>query len=174
MRRPASEHDGSAGGERSPKADRGGLLALWRRHGRYTGGAIAGQTACKTFTEGFSATSVPLEARLKSALNASNEALAKGVEQNAALKGMGCTIVAAWMDDLGIRWTSVGDSLLLLYRLPDVIRLNADHSLGSFLDEQARQNKISRSEAKRNRNRNALRSALTGSKIDLIDLRSEP
>ena len=87
---------------------------------------------------------------------------------------MGCTIVAAWIDDLGIRWTSVGDSLLLLYRLPDVIRLNADHSLGSFLDEQARQNKITRSEARRNRNRNALRSALTGSKIDLIDLRSEP
>ena len=87
---------------------------------------------------------------------------------------MGCTIIAAWIDDLGIRWTSVGDSLLLLYRLPDVIRLNADHSLGSFLDEQARQNRITRSEAKRNRNRNALRSALTGSKIDLIDLRSEP
>ena len=65
-------------------------------------------------------------------------------------------------------------NLELLYRLPDVIRLNADHSLGSFLDEQARQNRISRSEARRNRNRNALRSALTGSKIDLIDLRSEP
>ena len=96
------------------------------------------------------------------------------MEQNAALKGMGCTIVAAWIDDLGIRWTSVGDSLLLLYRLPDVIRLNADHSLGSFLDEQARQNKITRSEARRNRNRNALRSALTGSKIELIDMRGEP
>ena len=158
-----------------PKSESGGLLAvLADGMGGHTGGAIAGQTACKTFTEAFSATSAPLEARLKSALNASNEALAKGVEQNAALKGMGCTIVAAWMDDLGIRWTSVGDSLLLLYRLPDVIRLNADHSLGSFLDEQARQNKISRSEARRNRNRNALRSALTGSKIDLIDLRSEP
>ena len=142
--------------------------------GGHTGGAIAGQTACKTFTEVFSTATAPLEARLKTALHASNEALAKGVEQNAALKGMGCTIVAAWIDDLGIRWTSVGDLLLLLYRLPDVIRLNADHSLGSFLDEQARQNKITRSEARRNRNRNALRSALTGSKIDLIDLRSEP
>ena len=142
--------------------------------GGHTGGAIAGQTACKTFTEVFAAASTPPEARLKTALQASNEALAKGVEQNAALKGMGCTIVAAWIDDLGIRWTSVGDFLLLLYRLPDVIRLNADHSLGSFLDEQARQNKITRSEARRNRNRNALRSALTGSKIDLIDLRSEP
>ena len=108
-----------------PKSESGGLLAvLADGMGGHTGGAIAGQTACKTFTEAFSATSAPLEARLKSALNASNEALAKGVEQNAALKGMGCTIVAAWMDDLGIRWTSVGDSLLLLYRLPDVIRLN--------------------------------------------------
>src|SRR5262245_9953396 len=158
-----------------PKAESGGLLAvLADGMGGHTGGAIAGQTACRTFAEVFANSNAPLEARLKAALQASNEALAKGVEQNAALKGMGCTLVAAWIDDLGIRWTSVGDSLLLLYRLPDVIRLNADHSLGSFLDEQARQNKITRSEARRNRNRNALRSALTGSKIDLIDLRAEP
>lgn len=159
-----------------PKAESGGLLAvLADGMGGHTGGAIASQTVCKTFTDVFAAAAgSPPEARLKPALQASNEALAKGVEQNAALKGMGCTIVAAWIDDLGIRWTSVGDSLLLLYRLPDVIRLNADHSLGSFLDEQARQNKITRSEARRNRNRNALRSALTGSKIDLIDLRGEP
>jgi protein phosphatase len=158
-----------------PKAESGGLLAvLADGMGGHTGGAIAGQTACRTFTEVFAASSALPEARLKVALQASNEALAKGVEQNVALKGMGCTLVAAWIDDLGLRWTSVGDSLLMLYRLPDVIRLNADHSLGSFLDEQARQNKITRSEARRNRNRNALRSALTGSKIDLIDLRAEP
>jgi PPM family protein phosphatase len=158
-----------------PKAESGGLLAvLADGMGGHTGGAIAGQTACRTFAEVFANSNAPPEVRLKAALQASNEALAKGVEQNAALKGMGCTLVAAWIDDLGLRWTSVGDSLLLLYRLPDVIRLNADHSLGSFLDEQARQNKITRSEARRNRNRNALRSALTGSKIDLIDLRAEP
>src|SRR5262249_43381541 len=174
-----------------PKAEGGGLLAvLADGMGGHTGGAIAGQAACRAVNGGFAAphaphqaplkvalhaaTNAPQEARLKVALQASNEALAKGVEQNAALKGMGGRLVAAWIDDLGIRWTSVGDSLLLLYRLPDVIRLNADHSLGSFLDEQARQNKITRTEARRNRNRNALRSALTGSKIDLIDLRAEP
>src|SRR5262245_45944236 len=158
-----------------PKAEGGGLLAvLADGMGGHTGGAIAGQTACRTFAEVFANSNAAPEARLKTALQASNEALAKGVEQNAALKGMGCTLVAAWIDDLGIRWTSLVDSLLLLYRLPDVIRPNADHSLGSFLDEQARQNKITRTEARRNRNRNALRSALTGSKIDLIDLRTEP
>jgi PPM family protein phosphatase len=159
----------------SAKGEGVGLLAvLADGMGGHTGGAVAGQTACKTFAEVFAATQTPFDERLKTALHASNDALAKGVEQNAALRGMGCTLVAAWIDDLGLRWTSVGDSLLLLYRLPDVIRLNADHSLGSFLDEQARQNRISRSEARRNRNRNALRSALTGSKIDLIDLRGEP
>ena len=111
-----------------------GLLAvLADGMGGHTGGAIASQTACKTFTEVFAAASAPHAERLQSALDASNEAIAKGVEQNGALKGMGCTIVAAWIDDLGMRWASVGDSLLLLYRLPDVIRLNADHSLGSFL-----------------------------------------
>ncbi len=164
-----------AEGVAKPRGEEGGLLAvLADGMGGHTGGAIAGQTACATFAEAFAGAGSPYDERLQSALQASNEALAKGVEQNAALKGMGCTLVAAWMDTLGLRWASVGDSLLLLYRFPDVMRLNADHSLGSFLDEQARQNRISFSEAKQHHNRNALRSALTGSKIDLIDLRGEP
>jgi len=164
-----------ADGVAQPEGESGGLLAvLADGMGGHTGGAVAGQTACSTFAQVFAAAATPYDQRLQSALDASNEALAKGVEENAALRGMGCTIVAAWMDTLGIRWASVGDSLLLLYRFPDVIRLNADHSLGSFLDEQVRQNRISASEAKQHQNRNALRSALTGSKIDLVDLRSEP
>ena len=164
-----------ADGVGRPDGEGGGLLAvLADGMGGHTGGAVAGQTACTTFAEVFSTATSAYEERLQTALDASNAALAKGVEENAALRGMGCTIVAAWLDGLGIRWASVGDSLLLLYRFPDVIRLNADHSLGSFLDEQARQNRITASEAKQHHNRNALRSALTGAKIDLIDLRSEP
>ena len=87
---------------------------------------------------------------------------------------MGCTLLAAWIDGAGMRWTSVGDSLLLLYRFPEVIRLNADHSLGSLPDEQARQNIITPSEAKAHLNRHALRSALTGARIELIDMHDAP
>ncbi len=156
-------------------AENTGLLAvLADGMGGHTGGAIAGQTACATFADAFATSATPYPERLQSALHASNEALARGVENNASLRGMGCTLVAAWIDRLGMRWTSVGDSLLLLYRYPEVIRLNADHSLGSLLDEQARQNIITPSEAKSHLNRNALRSALTGARIELIDLHAEP
>ena len=164
-----------AEGVLQPAAKGEGLLAvLADGMGGHVGGAIAGQTACETFSEVFASAGMPYEERLDEALYASNSAIARGVEQNASLRGMGCTLVAAWIDRSGVRWTSVGDSLLLLYRFPDVIRLNADHSLGSYLDEQARQNRISESEAKAAPNRNALRSALTGTKIDLIDRHAEP
>jgi protein phosphatase len=156
-------------------AENAGLLAvLADGMGGHTGGAIAGETACAAFADAFLASATPYAERLNTALHASNEALARGVERNAALRGMGCTLLAAWFDASGMRWTSVGDSLLLLYRFPEVIRLNADHSLGSLLDEQARQNIITASEAKSHLNRNALRSALTGSRIELIDMHGEP
>ncbi len=161
-------------GVMQPAGNAGLLTVLADGMGGHRGGAIAGQTACATFTEAFAANEMPYDERLSMALHASNDALADEVDRNGALKGMGCTLIGAWFDDTGMRWTSVGDSLLLLYRFPDVIRLNEDHSLGSYLDEQARRNEISYEEARGNRHRNALRSALTGSKIDLIDLRGEP
>lgn len=161
-------------GQLKPSGDSGLLAVLADGMGGHRGGAIAGQTACATFTQAFASTPMPYGQRLEMALHAGNDALAHEVEQNSGLKGMGCTLIGAWFDDTGMRWTSVGDSLLLLYRFPDVIRLNEDHSLGSYLDEQARRNEISYEEARDNRHRNALRSALTGSKIDLVDLRGEP
>lgn len=162
-----------AEGQLKPSGESGLLAVLADGMGGHRGGAIAGQTACSTFTQAFASTPMPLGERLDMALHASNDALAQAVAHNGSLKGMGCTLIGAWFDDTGIRWTSVGDSLLLLYRFPDVIRLNEDHSLGSYLDEQARRNEITYEEARGNRHRNALRSALTGGKIDLIDLRGQ-
>ncbi|HYD15377.1 MAG TPA: protein phosphatase 2C domain-containing protein [Hyphomicrobium sp.] len=142
--------------------------------GGHAGGEVAGQLACETFVAAFTEQDGPTKARLRMALDAGNSAIAARVAENAALKGMGCTLVGAWIDEEGLHWVSVGDSLLILFRAPEVLRLNADHSLGAFLDEQARTNKISAAEAENNPYRNALRSALTGKTIEILDLQADP
>src|SRR5215472_18144774 len=78
-----------------PRAESGGLLAvLADGMGGHTGGAIAGQTACAAFADAFLASATPYAERLHTALHASNEALAREVDRNTALRGMGCTLVA--------------------------------------------------------------------------------
>jgi len=152
-----------------------GLLAVVADGmGGHAGGEIAGRLACETFVAAFSAGEGAPAVRLEAALGAANRAIATHAARNAALRGMGCTLIGAWIDREGLKWVSVGDSLLLLFRCPEVRRLNADHSLGAFLDEQARQSHISAGEAEANPYRNALRSALTGKSIEIVDLRAEP
>lgn len=152
----------------------GMLAAVADGMGGHAGGEIAGQLACGTFVAAFAEAEGGAGDRLRGALEAANAAIAARVREDRRLSGMGCTLVGAWIDADGLRWASVGDSLLLLIRAPDVLRLNADHSLGAFLDEEARRDRISAAEARKNPHRNALRSALTGKPVPLLDLRSEP
>lgn len=152
-----------------------GLLAVVADGmGGHAGGEVAGQLACDTFVATFPAAEGAAGQRLEKALEESNRAIAARAAETERLRGMGCTLVGAWIDGEGLRWVSVGDSLLLLFRAPEVLRLNADHSLGAFLDSQVRQNLISASEAESNPYRNALRSALTGKAIEILDVRAEP
>ncbi|MCC7251578.1 protein phosphatase 2C domain-containing protein [Hyphomicrobium sp.] len=163
-----------SGAQAATRRGEGLLAVVADGMGGHAGGEIAGNLACETFVATFTATDRAVGDRLEAALEAGNEAIAARAAGNGKLRGMGCTLVGAWIDAAGLRWISVGDSLLLLFRAPDVLRLNADHSLGAFLDNQARLNKISPAEAEANPYRNALRSALTGKAIEILDLRAEP
>lgn len=165
--------------EARPFMGKGMLAVVTDGMGGHAGGEVAGSLACETFVTVFAGLSAEEAAaapsdRLKVALDAANAAIASRAAENTGLAGMGCTLVAAWLDREGLRWISVGDSLLLLFRAPNVRRLNADHSLGAFLDERARHREITRKEAERNPYRNALRSALTGKALELVDLRRVP
>jgi protein phosphatase len=142
--------------------------------GGHAGGEIAGDLACRTFVSHFSQSTVEPGERFETSLDAANSTIAARGSEDPRLDGMGCTLIGAWIDQAGLRWVSVGDSLLLLFRPPNVLRLNADHSLGAFLDEQARRGKISKAEAEKNIYRNALRSAVTGKAIELQDLQTKP
>lgn len=146
------------------------LVVLADGMGGHTSGQIASRTACTGFIRAFAAQGGGIGARLASALSDANSALAERITEDNSLSGMGSTIVAAYVDDEALRWASVGDSTLLLYRDGVLQRLNADHSHGAILDQQAAAGIISEEIARTDTRRRALHSALTGDPIPLQDL----
>lgn len=163
-----------SGAQAATRHGEGVLAVVADGMGGHAGGEVAGRLACDTFVAAFTAARGAAADRLRAALEAANAAIAARAAADGRLRGMGCTLVGAWIDAEGLRWVSVGDSLLLLFRAPQVLRLNADHSLGAFLDEQVRRNRMSAAEAAANPHRNALRSALTGKAIEILDLAADP
>lgn len=161
---PTRAADASASGRRV-------LVALADGMGGHVSGQIASRIVCDGFVSSFrEAEGEDVGPRLAHALTRSNDAVAKAIGTDPALAGMGSTLVAAHLDRAGVRWVSVGDSTLMLYRDGILQRLNADHSHGAILDQQAAAGIISEEIAKGDARRRALHSAMTGHPIPLQDL----
>lgn len=148
------------------------LMLLSDGMGGHVGGEIASNLVLAEFAEHFTrgSQSPKPRQRLSESLTTANAALAKRVVADPTLKGMGCTLVAALRINDRLVWLSVGDSLL--YRLRDgtLERLNADHSYYGELVEMVKAGKISQADADQHPRRNALRSALVGEKISMVDI----
>jgi len=142
--------------------------------GGHAGGALASRMACESFIKAYANEAGPNRERLVEGLTAANEAIAKTVDANPMLAGMGSTLVGVTFGAEGIEWVSVGDSPLLLYRRGEIALLNEDHSLAPELDRLVESGAISEDEARRDPRRHMLRSAVTGEDIDLVDLSSRP
>lgn len=146
------------------------LLVICDGMGGHAGGAIASKVAIEKFTEIFLNTNGGVKRRLKQALLAANDAIAAKISKEPSLSSMGTTLVAAYTSPTEIVYISVGDSLIYLFSNGVMTRLNEDHSMAPVLDDLAEAGRITPEEARADPQRNALRSALTGDEIDLIDL----
>ncbi len=154
--------------------DSGELLAvLADGMGGHVGGAEASALACRSFMAAYKGTNGLPQERMAAALAACNHAIAERIQSHAALDGMGCTFLGVLFDSSGMRWISVGDSILYIYRNNLLWQLNEDHSMAPVLDKLVDQGKMDREEAVKHPQRHHLRSALTGSQIDLIQLRDQ-
>lgn len=142
--------------------------------GGHAGGALASRMVCESFLKAYTGHEGANRERLIDALAAANEAIARTVDANPMLAGMGSTLVGVTFGADGIEWVSVGDSPLLLYRRGEIALLNEDHSLAPELDRLAAAGAISEDEARRDPRRHMLRSAVTGDDIDLIDVSRRP
>ena len=142
------------------------------------GGHAAGNVASnmvvatfnKTFQGQFPTTEIPEV--LTDALNRSNDQIRASVKETPALRGMGCTMVSAYVQDHSLYWVSVGDSHLYLVRDRELIKQNADHSYGAYLDMMKEQGMEIDEQA--GMSRNMLMSAMTGEEISSIDVSENP
>ena len=142
--------------------------------GGHVGGATASNLLSKTFVEAYPQASGPVVNRLRACLEAANKALADAIAENPALDSMGSTVVAAVVSSEGLNWISVGDSPLWLFRKGKLERLNADHSMAPVLADLVAKGSMTEEEAARDPRRHALRSAVMGDDIPLIDVSPQP
>ena len=150
------------------------VLLLADGMGGHIGGDTASSTVVRTFAQTYHSTTGPIPDRLRSCLYAANEAIAKSIEEDPALEGMGSTVVAAVVSQKGMDWISVGDSPLWLFRNGELIRLNADHSMAPALSILVDEGRMTAQEASTDPKRHALRSAVVGDEIPMVDVSSQP
>lgn len=147
------------------------LAVLGDGLGGHVGGARASQTACTRFVESYkSAETTEFTDGLRRALEASNHAIQRVIEDEPNLDGMGCTLVAVHLRENALEWVSVGDSVLYHYRDGKIVQLNEDHSMVPVLAEEIAAGRMSMEDARVHPQRSVLRSALVGGNVAMVDL----
>lgn len=145
------------------------LLMVCDGMGGHVEGAVAAETASAHFLRALTQVASRPAAHLRRALENANNAILAAVRDRPELEGMGCTLVAAIVDAGSLTWISVGDSGLFLVRDNKISRLNADHSMRPVLEELVATGRITQAQAESDPQRSALRSALTGEQLELVD-----
>ena len=152
----------------------GSMVIVADGMGGHAAGNVASNMAVQTFNRHLSKNfpNENISSVLYEAVLQANGSITATVSETAALKGMGCTLVACVLERGQLRWVSVGDSHLYLLRSDTLTKKNADHSYGGFLDRMAEAGTPVEAEA--GFSRNMLMSALTGDDIAEIDCPESP
>lgn len=133
------------------------------------GGAQDGEIASDIVSQAAMRSMKQVSGDLSQVALLANEAL-RGEKQNGSLRAdAGSTLIAATFRDGYLSWTSVGDSLLLLYRNRQLTLLNQQHIMRLRLQEQVRRGEITQQEADNFPLPQALYSAVCGDSLDAID-----
>lgn len=160
--------------EKGTLPDNARLLIVCDGMGGHEGGDIASRTVSEVIAQSFLEEDDKSPAqKFKSGLDKANAALAEMVQKGEAPDGLGTTIVAVFVDGQDLHWLSVGDSLLYHIRKGQIEQLNEDHSMAPILDQMADAGRITKEEARSDPQRNALRSAVMGAKIELVNIQSK-
>jgi protein phosphatase len=121
------------------------------------GGEVASAMACEKIPEYYFASTDPIPAALRAALEAANAEIYQAAQTQPELHGMGTTAVALAITK-GYGWLAyVGDSRLYLIRRGQIYRMSEDHSM---VFEMVHRGLLTREEARNHEDRNVLSRAL--------------
>lgn len=112
---------------------------------------------------------------LPDAVAAANACLKSHMSMYPETRGMGATLVACIVIKDELRWISVGDSPLFLFRDNTLRQLNQDHSLAPHIDLMVQSGEMTAAEGEAHPERNVLTSVLAGqTDVSLIDCPDAP
>lgn len=136
-----------------------GVFVVCDGMGGAAAGEIASRLAVDSMIERLCAVSTPDDRRcaLDQSIEAANHIVHSQASGNAALQGMGTTLVAVAIQDHSALIGHVGDSRCYLFRDGELTRLTHDHSL---VDEQVRLGHMTPEEAARSPLKNVITRAI--------------
>lgn len=105
----------------------------------------------------------------QAALKCANHRLYQHIKAGRLHKHTGGTLVCATVLQGQLRWLSVGDSCLHVFRRGGLKHLNEKHSVAAQLDRMVDDNLIDAKTAQSHPDRHCLTSAVTGNKIPKVD-----
>ena len=131
--------------------------------GGHAAGEVASRMACETIAK-----ALGTGAGLQEAVAAANHEVWRSAMDHQGRKGMGTTVVAAWVGNDGQRHVAnVGDSRAYRIDVGGIQQITTDHS---FVNDAVVQGKMSREEAERSRWRNALSRTIGSEKEVEVDV----
>lgn len=133
--------------------------------GGHHDGALASTLATEAYVAAFEKLDdLPMPQRMREALDAANEAVHHSFETRGVYGGT--TLLAAFVGGGVLRWVSVGDSPLYVWRNGRLLHLNQDHSYRDMYRGYIGAGMTAQEALRRG---HVLRSAVTGEPLDLVD-----
>lgn len=143
--------------------------------GAHAGGSVASYIGVNAFVRAYHEQEGARASRLKHAVETANDTLGFiNSRMPSTAPPMGTTLLGVLITPQAMKWISVGDSPLFLFRDGELLRINADHSLSPLIDARAARGEITAEEAANHPDRHILQSAVLGPPITLIDAPDEP
>ncbi len=138
--------------------------------GGHHDGALASTLAAESYVRAFQKLDdLPMVQRMRESLDMANEAVRDSFESRGVYGGT--TLLAVFVGGGVLRWVSVGDSPLYIWRNGRMLHLNQDHSYRDMYRGYIGAGMTAQEALRRG---HVLRSAVTGETLDLVDAPTLP